>query len=514
MTSCILTVIKNEQEYLDEWIKYHLNLGIDHIFIFEDYDSESHQEICNKYDKVTLDNIFSILSEEDQKLAKEVKELKKYSVQHLYFRNGLIYLQKLYSDIYDWCFLIDNDEFLTFKNKNDKLDNILNLYKDYDAYVISWKWYGANGLINKPDYSTKGIVDTYINEAIGKRPNTVKSCYKLKTFRNEFLYTHHHPTDICNWCNTNYVKDYKNAEFSKIYIRHYITKSWEEFIWKRKIRGYVWGRERDFDYFFKINPDMIDKKEELMNQINEEILIVLPYKQSKSQGNEIKLALNGWKKFCKFKYRFVVIGEFNEELKNEFPWVKFVNCPSLEKKEGQYNPHLDIMNKFKIISKLYGQEYNGFIYTTDDQYPIKQFDLDDVMRIYYHSKDFVGVKNLPTFYWKHDKWKTRQLLDKENLPHINYTTHHPCFFEFIKLMIIRKKYKMLEESYVFDDVYFNYFKHEEPILDSNIRLGIWNQKIFKEEFRNAINNPNIKFICNSVEGWSKELEKELEKIVN
>ena len=35
MSSCIFTVIKNEHEYLDEWIKYHLDLGIDHIFIFE-----------------------------------------------------------------------------------------------------------------------------------------------------------------------------------------------------------------------------------------------------------------------------------------------------------------------------------------------------------------------------------------------------------------------------------------------------------------------------------------------
>ena len=72
---------------------------------------------------------------------------------------------------------------------------------------------------------------------------------------------------------------------------------------------------------------------------------------------------------------------------------------------------------------------------------------------------------------------------------------------------------MLEESYVFDDVYFNYFKHEEPILDGKIRLGIWNQKIFKEEFQKALDNPNIKFCCNSVEGWSKELENALEKII-
>jgi len=95
MTSCILTVIKNEHEYLDEWIQYHLNLGIDHIFIFEDIDSDSHEEICKKYDKVTLDSVTAVLDEKSRIEAKEVKELNKYSVQHTYFRNGLNFLKKL-----------------------------------------------------------------------------------------------------------------------------------------------------------------------------------------------------------------------------------------------------------------------------------------------------------------------------------------------------------------------------------------------------------------------------------
>ena len=66
---------------------------------------------------------------------------------------------------------------------------------------------------------------------------------------------------------------------------------------------------------------------------------------------------------------------------------------------------------------------------------------------------------------------------------------------------------------MFDDVHFNYFKHEEPILDSEIRLGIWNKKIFENDFQKAVENPNIKFMCNSVEGWSKELENNLEIIL-
>ena len=254
-------------------------------------------------------------------------------------------------------------------------------------------------------------------------------------------------------------------------------------------------------------------KDKLISGFEKGTLVVLPYKQNNSQGNEIRLSLSGWKKFCQFKYRFVVIGEFDEHLRTEFPWVEFVECPSVDKKPNQYSPHLDILNKFKVALGLYSHEYDGFIYMTDDEYAIKPFNLEDVTGMFYHSMSFTGNENAPTSYWNHDKWKTRQLLDRENLPHINYTTHHPYYLEFNKLQEIWDKFNMFEESYVFDDVYFNYFEHDEPVLDNEIRLGIWNHNIFKNDFEGAVNNPNIKFVCNSVDGWSKELEDELWKIV-
>ena len=513
-TSCILTVIKNEHEYLDEWIKYHLDLGINHIFIFEDIDSDSHKEICDKYgDKVSLNSIEIVLDEIDKKNVFNSKLNKKQNPQEIYFPNALKWIQNNYD--YDWCFVIDNDEFITLQNNT--LEEILALYKEYDAFVLQWKIYGSNGHISKPDYNNKGLIGTYTKES--EYPGhsilewTTKTCYNLKTFSQSFFKNNHQPTDICKWCKTDFIPNRTKLVYDTVYIRHYMTKSWQEYISKRK-RGYFMGFARTIDMFFKINPDMLDKKEELLRELNQETLVVLPYKQSGAQGNEIRLTLNGWRKFCQFKYHFIVIGEFDESLKQEFPWVEFIYCPSVPKKEGQYNPHLDIQNKFKVVSRMYSQIYDGFIYMTDDEYAVKPFELDDITKIYYHSSDFFGRENQPTSYWNHDKWKTKQLLVKESLPHINYTTHYPCYFEFKKLDIIWKKYNMLNESYVFDDVYFNYFTHPEPILDSEIRLGIWNNDIFKNEFQKAVNNPRIKFMCNSVEGWSKELEESLNTIVS
>ena len=522
MKTCILTVIKNEHEYLDEWLKYHLDLGVDHIFVFEDIDSDSHKEITEKYgDRVTLNSILDIMSEEEKNKVIELKNKKSPnhndSPQYVYIKKGLLYLKSLHE--YDWCFVIDNDEFLALENEEDNIKDIVSLYDGYDAFIMQWKCYGANGYINKPDYEDRGVVGTYTEEIRGHVPvstpqSLTKTCYNLNTYKEEFFLYTHQPSKECNFCRTNFKRERNIPAYDKIYIKHYITKSWEEYIWKIKTRGYFFGKTRTCDAFFTINEDMRPLKEELINQLKEEILVILTYKKSGSQGNEIRLALNGWKKFCQFKYHFVVIGEFDETLKNEFPWVEFIYSEPLEKKEGQYNQHLDVQYCLESVMKKYDKIYDGFIWIADDNYAIKPFNLEDITTIHYHSPSFIGNEKAPTSYWNHDKWKTRQLLDREGLPCRNYTTHYPCFFEFRKLKEIWDKFGMREESYVLEDIYFNYFPHEDPILDSTIRLGIWDKRIFEREFQKAIENPNIKFVCNSVDGWSKELEDELWKIVN
>ena len=242
-------------------------------------------------------------------------------------------------------------------------------------------------------------------------------------------------------------------------------------------------------------------------------LIVLPYSQRGAQGEEIQLALSAWKRFCTFDYHLVVVGDFDESLKEKFTWAEFVYVDRLPAIRRQYNPLLDVLHKLDIACQKFKGDYSGFVRMMDDFYAIKPFTLSDVKNTYYHAISFVGNKNAPTSFWCHSKWKTRQLLDRENLPHINYTTHHPCYFEIDKLETLFDKYNMRKESYVLDDLYFNYFTHDKPTLVSKIRLGIWNNDIFRRDFQKAIDNPNIKFVCNSVKGWCKELEDGLKEII-
>lgn len=485
-------------------------MGITHIFILEDIDSNTHYEIAAKYgDKVSLASVVFVLSAEEKRYIEHLKETGEKGGQATCVKAGLKYIQEHYD--YDWCFIIDNDEFLTLGQKN--LNSVLSLYNNYDAFIMAWECYGANGLVHKPDYSKRGVVDTYLTLCKGHVPLSSpvydkKICFNLKTYKEDFWENIHVPKDSCNFCNTDRQKEkYKNC-YTNIYIRHYITKSWEEYLWKKRTRGYFFGVARTYNAFFTINPEMLPQKQELIENIEGETLVVLPYAGSGAQGHELEIALTAWKKFCRFKYHFVIIGDCPRNLVRQFNWVEWISCGKIALRPDQYSPHLDMQHKMEIAYEKFKDKYEGFIWMVDDNYAVHPFTLQDIKTVHFHQLSFTGNSEAPKYFWKYDKYKTRLLLDAAKLPHHNYTTHYPCYFEFDKLKEIWDKYDLRNNSYVVEDIYFNSVRHAQPVLDTTIRYGVWGP-VELQDLDNALVNPDIKFVCNSREGWCPELEEKL-----
>lgn len=268
MTSCILLVIKDEHLYLDEFIQYHLNLGIDYIIIAEDTDSITHKNITDKYNNVTLYNVLDFFNNEKMKNKSIFLKTRGVSPQESYLYNGLLYIKNHYN--FDWCFVIDIDEFITIDKKFKNINEVLSLYENYDAVILQWQNYGANGLIYRPNYNQKGIIETYIkccnfthkDEHLWFR--NVKSVHNLNKYTKESYNSGHVPNLKTNWCRTDFSKDIKSLIYDNMYIRHYITKSWEEYVNKIKIRGLFNRIHRNYEDFFDLNPDMKNNKKELL----------------------------------------------------------------------------------------------------------------------------------------------------------------------------------------------------------------------------------------------------------
>ena len=247
MKTAICAIIKDEQEYLKEWLEWHLNLGIDEIYLYEDYNSISHLSITSEYgDKVKLFSINEIFTN-------GVVD-KTHKRQHKLFN----WFPIKYKDDLDWVLFIDIDEFLILKYDLHKL---LEEYSNESGILLHWKWYGASGHINKPE---GGVIENYTIES----PNPFDYWWSHKSFVNLKKYNGWQ-RNIHEVSNAAYpITDYG---MHKAWINHYFTKSWEE--WKTKLlsRGDVFPGNRKIEQFFNFNPDMLDIKDELIKTITEHI---------------------------------------------------------------------------------------------------------------------------------------------------------------------------------------------------------------------------------------------------
>lgn len=259
MKLCITTTIKDEHLYLDDFIKYHLELGIDHIFIFEDVDSKTHKAICDDYEDVTL---FSINDLFQSKLTSKPKQ------QNTYIK--MLEFIKLNYD-YDWCFALDIDEYITLEKDKDNLNDVMARYNRYTALLLKWVNYGADGRITMPNYSNIRITDAYKKKALPMKVdtnrNTTKVAYNMKVFNKSFIYNYHLPKEDVGWCWPDYTRDLSKPCIKTIYLRHYITKSWQEYVWKLEVRG-QYTFHTTYDSFFEANKDMENMKDDLMKQID------------------------------------------------------------------------------------------------------------------------------------------------------------------------------------------------------------------------------------------------------
>lgn len=136
----ICAVFKNEELFLDEWIRYHRNaLGVQHFYLFDNLSTDRSRQILEPYIKSGDVHVFSIAIETHNK--EDYDKL----VQQPVYRKGLEIAKKTAH----WVAFIDIDEFIVPKHHN-KLIDLLNKYKQYGGLVINWQLFGTSHLDDIP----------------------------------------------------------------------------------------------------------------------------------------------------------------------------------------------------------------------------------------------------------------------------------------------------------------------------------------------------------------------------
>lgn len=210
----LVCIAKDEDKYIDEWIKYHLKLGFDKVFVY-----------CNDWDWKTSAYGDKVETIEFNGLKQQIPSYDDFIKNH-------------YSE-YDFACFTDIDEFIALK-KTDHIKKALYGYKDVALLRLPIRTMGNSGLdtVNDSDYSVinRFLKGRTIYESIGKYIVNLNIVKDKVAFMDENWFGHlpcTNPNKTVTWNGyyNYFINDDGNDEPIELY--HYITKTWEEYL-KRK----------------------------------------------------------------------------------------------------------------------------------------------------------------------------------------------------------------------------------------------------------------------------------------
>lgn len=266
MQVVICALAKNEHKYINEWVKHYIDLGIDHIYIYDNDDLDKPYIgdfiSSNFLNKCTIKNI---------------RGQKKPKLQHDIYTG----FYAKYGKTFDWCLFCDIDEFL-FGITNFHSWLMQPQFRYTKQVRIKWKLFGDDDLIERD--MSKGVVDTFHNEVKSSLHRNLQQKGNLERqgkmlvrggMSNVVIRSPHFasfgyrdnviqsilPSGQPCYSKVVIEESYKNET---IFLHHYMTKSLSEFVEQKLNRtDAVFGDTLALDYYWRINTPTPQKYEYL-----------------------------------------------------------------------------------------------------------------------------------------------------------------------------------------------------------------------------------------------------------
>lgn len=234
----ICSIFKNEGLFIEEWIEYHLLIGVEHFYLFNNESTDNYRNQIERFiagGKVTL-----------IEWPEANSQIKAYK-----------YWYDNYSMNTKWFTYLDLDEFICLKYEIN-IQKWLKEYELYPSVLVYWKMFGTGG--QEQHNSEKLVIEQYTN-SWPKQYNIGKVFYQSKFRVEKFdLSVHHFPKMISSSKSMNIsfppVNEYKyfvvknmhlqglKTRESSIQINHYWSKAMN--IYRKKMEL--------TDVAFKVNP--------------------------------------------------------------------------------------------------------------------------------------------------------------------------------------------------------------------------------------------------------------------
>ena len=211
----ICCIVKKEDAYIDEWIRYHLKMGFSKIYVYDNTDA------------------FDMKHFFDDKAYKGKIELIHYPGNNMQY---VVYSDFVtnHSNKHTWVAFFDIDEFITLINP-EPIASYLSRKCPSGALSMSWRLFGDNGIT---EYSPGNVVERFImcEKNPDKHVKTLSRCADIdKVFNSHFASLKEGKIQRDSHGNNLGGSPFnENPTLHEIYINHYFGKSLGEFLEKRK----------------------------------------------------------------------------------------------------------------------------------------------------------------------------------------------------------------------------------------------------------------------------------------
>lgn len=242
METALVAIAKDEDAYIGEWVDYHLKLGFDRIFIYQNN---------WRADAARLGGPHVCLIEFDG----EAKQLEAYND----------FLQNRSSG-YDWCAMFDVDEFLVIKQEGSAYMNLhewLKGFADFSAIGVNWRLFGDSGLEHVENANTS-LVHRFTRCGSRQNPH-IKTIVNLAKCRadgciSELAMADPHSTKqslgtdfTISTDKSHFIHGPLNRDFDPtVQLNHYYCKTREEFVNSKMGRGRADLTKANPDYIYAL----------------------------------------------------------------------------------------------------------------------------------------------------------------------------------------------------------------------------------------------------------------------
>lgn len=208
-------IFKQENQFLREWLEYHLLVGVEHFFLLnhDDDKTESNKLLQPYIDKDLVTNI----PFDDQTGGFQV--------------NGIRKIIEEYGYLTEWMCVIDLDEFI-FPIISDNIYDILQQFEkpDINGLYVSCCTFGSSYYKKLPGLVTESLLKKATRKCIANQ--TAKNFYRPNSFQNKLNKKIKRYMVDENGEHSPHGKYFRPME--KIRVNHYGVRSLE--YWKEKVK--------------------------------------------------------------------------------------------------------------------------------------------------------------------------------------------------------------------------------------------------------------------------------------